>query len=135
MARRSATNPRYQKDAQIGKTRRSAASAKPKRGQGEAASSVRKKESKGKKRIRFSPDTPEFRRWRRIWLVLLLGAVILSISAFVFREGGPVATVTLVAAYVCLFGAFFVDLTKIRRLRKEWVASQKNDDMASKGKG
>lgn len=135
MARRSASNPRYQRDAQIGKTRRSAASAKPKRGKGEAASSAGKKKSRGRGRIQLNPDTPEFKLWRRIWFGLLAAAMVFSIGAFVFREGGPAGTPMLVAAYVCLFGAFYVDLAKIRRMRKEWLASQNGGDKASKGKG
>ncbi|MDZ4178068.1 MAG: hypothetical protein U1E29_02360 [Coriobacteriia bacterium] len=142
MSRRSANNQRYQKHTQLGKTRRSAASAKPKRDKGSASSSPVKSKGKSAKRARVAmyPDTPEFKRWRRIWLWLLVAAMVFSISAFVLRDGGPyeagpTGTLTLVAAYTCLFGAFYIDLTKIRRMRKEWLAEQAAGKTAEKDKG
>jgi len=138
MARRSAANPRYQKDASAGSTRKSAASAKPKRGVGESAASAAKKKSrrKGRPRIQLNPDTPEFKYWRKIWLALLLSAVVTSLGAFAFRESPPWGNISLVIAYACLFGAFFVDMVKIRKMRKEWRAAQKESDgKTSKGKG
>jgi len=138
MARRSATNPRYQKDAAVGSSRRSAASAKPKRGVGESAEAAasRKKGKKKKPRVQWNPDTPEFNLWRKIWLGLLAAAMVTSAGAFLLRELQPWGTISLVVAYSCLFGAFFVDLTKIRKMRKQWLASQKDGtEKSSKSKG
>lgn len=135
MARRSATNPRYQKGAQIGKTRRSAASVKPKREKGEAASSAGKKKLGNRGKPRLNPDTPEFKLWRRIWFGLLAAAMVFSIGALVFHGSGPVGTPLLVAAYVCLFGALYVDWVKIRKMRKEWLALQSSGGETSKDKG
>lgn len=124
MARRSAQNPRYQKDAKVGSTRKSAASAKPKRSVGEV-SPPSKSGASGKKKVTaamINPDTPEFKKWRRIWLGLLVGAMVLSLASFVFREDYMQATqVALVLAYAGIFGAFFIDLTIIRKMRKEWM--------------
>lgn len=125
MARRSAQNPRYRKDAQVGSTRRSASSAKPKREAGEAGSSGGKasgskgSSAKGKPSVPFEPDTPEFKRWRKIWLGLLLGAVVFSVGAW-FGKETPAGSIGLVLAYAALFGALWIDFTKIRRMRKEW---------------
>ena len=125
MGRRSAQNPRYQKDAKLGSTRKSAASAKPKRSAGEVSTSS--KNSSGSKKptaTQINPDTPEFKKWRKIWLGLLLAAMILSAGSFLFRETNTLATqVALVLAYACIFGAFFIDLTIIRKMRKEWLES------------
>lgn len=127
MARRSAQNPRYRKDAQIGKTRKSAASAKPKREIGErpvkATGSSAGKTGKGRPPGGFrDPDTPEFKRWRKIWFVLLVSAMVFSLGAWVLRDLQTVNGLTLGLAYACLFGAFYIDLTKIRRMRKTYDA-------------
>lgn len=141
MARRSASNQRYQKDA-LGSSRRSAASAKPKRGVGQSAEEAERRRlgRKGRKaraKIQWNPDTPEFKLWRKVWLVLLVSAMVSSGGAFLLREMAPWGTIALVVAYSCLFGAFFVDLTKIRKMRKQWQAEQKKAaaDKSSKSKG
>ncbi|MCL4554702.1 MAG: hypothetical protein M1617_05560 [Actinobacteria bacterium] len=140
MARRSASNPRYQKGAETGVSRRSAASAKPKRGVGQSAEEAERRRlgRKGRKaraKMRWNPDTPEFKLWRKVWIILLISAMISSGGAFLLREMAPWGTIALVVAYVCLFGAFFVDLTKIRKMRKKWLAEQKAADKSSKSKG
>lgn len=124
MARRSAQNQRYQKDAKIGSTRKSAASAKPKRSAGEVSAPSKSSSSRSKKTTSamINPDTPEFKMWRRIWLGLLVGAMVLSLASFAFRENYVQATqVALILAYAAIFGAFFIDLTIIRKMRKEWM--------------
>ncbi|MCG2807625.1 MAG: hypothetical protein L6413_05075 [Coriobacteriia bacterium] len=123
MARRSAQNPRYRKDSQVGSTRKSAASAKPKRAAGEVKShSSAGKGGTKKKSVRImDPDTPEFRRWRKIWLGLLIAAIIFSLAAYGLRDQKTVNTLSLAFAYSCLFSAFFIDLTKIRRMRREYM--------------
>jgi len=125
MARRSAQNQRYQKDAKIGSTRKSAASAKPKRSAGEVSTPSKSSTSSSKKKTTsamINPDTPEFKMWRRIWLGLLVGAMLLSLASFAFREDYVQATqVALILAYAAIFGAFFIDLTIIRKMRKEWM--------------
>jgi len=128
MGRRSAQNPRYQKDAKLGSTRKSAASAKPKRSAGEVSTPSKSGKSSGSKKVtaaQINPDTPEFKRWRKIWLGMLIAAMILSAGSFLFRESNTLATqIALVLAYACIFGAFFIDLTIIRKMRKEWLESK-----------
>lgn len=126
MARRNAQNERYRKGAQIGKTRKSASSAKPKRSaatvetrggvKGSSAASSAKK-------IPFEPDTPRFRRWRKYWLGLLVAAIVFSLGAW-WQQGTIAGTAALVAAYTCLAAGIYIDLTKIRRMRREWRAEQ-----------
>jgi hypothetical protein len=125
MSRRGAQNPRYQKGKDIGKTRKSAASAKPKRSAGETGPA----KSEPQKKSRFFqplpvPDNPEFKRWRRIWLGLLVAAVVFSLGAWAGQNQGisELGTISLVAAYTCIFLAVYIDITKIRRMRKQYAA-------------
>ena len=134
MARRSPSNPRYQKKpGELGKTRRSAASAKPKRGVGEnSASASRSKGSKKGKKDRPKlfvpvPTTPEFKRWRKIWAGLLGAAVLFSLVAWWQRDTMPGA-IALALAYGCIFGSLYIDFAKMRPLRKKSIAA----DQASK---
>ena len=125
MTRRGAQNPRYQKGKEIGSTRKSAASAKPKRASGDTGPA---KSAPAQKSRFFQPlpvpDTPEFKRWRKIWLGLLVAAVVFSLGAWWSQSNAPttVSTVSLFAAYSCIFAAVYIDITKIRRMRKEYAA-------------
>lgn len=130
MSRRSAQNPRYRKDAELGKTRRSAASAKPKRSVGSAGGSggsAKKSDSKGKSSAYIAPDTPEYKRWRTIWFASLAGAVVFSLLGLLTHKTVPtVGTISLALAYALIFGGFFVDLTKLRPMRQEWQQAMKS---------
>lgn len=134
MARRNPANPRYRKDSQVGSTRRSAASAKPKRDAGEAPAKSSSSRSSGSgssapKKGRFfealpSPDTPEFRRLRTIWLVLFLIGAVGTLVALIYREP-PISNIALIVAYLFLFAAILVDMLKVRPMRRDWAAKQK----------
>lgn len=129
MARRSPMNERYQKNtAPAGKTRKSAASAKPKRSGGTGTSSkpVAKKERPSA--ILPNPDTAEFRYWRRIWWVTLIASAVFTFGSLGIRQWMGqqlVANVMLFVGYALIFGALAIDWLKIRKLRNEWVESQK----------
>ncbi len=130
MARRSQNNPRYRKDAQIGKTRKSSASAKPKRDAGERGTwTSAKKDAEPKKRRWFeplpTPDTPEFKRWRRIWAILFVMGAMFSVFAL-YQKAAPIGAWSLVAAYTCLFSAIYIDITKIRRMRKAMLVEMQS---------
>lgn len=125
MARRNPQNERYRKDAQIGSTRRSASSAKPKRSAGSVDSrgGTGRSSASAKKRIPFEPDTPRFRRWRKYWLGLLVAAIVFSLGAY-WQQGTVSGTAALIMAYTCLAAGVYIDITKIRRMRKEWRVEQ-----------
>lgn len=135
MARRSPMNERYQKNtAPSGKTRRSAASAKPKRDSapGSSSSSAKKPEAKRQPLV-INPPTEEFRRWRRIWWMLLGGSLVftfgsLAVHQWLGRTGTPgtIGSVLLGLGYVGIFAALYLDWTKLRRLRREWMELQKS---------
>jgi hypothetical protein len=136
MARRNPANPRYQKGHELGKTRRSSASAKPKRAAGDSAA---QQSSGAKKKKRPSilapvPADPEYRRWRKIWLGLLVAAIIFSAFAW-WQQATPLGNFALAFAYSCIFTAFYVDFTKLRRMRKAAIEADREAKAAGKKGG
>lgn len=141
MARRSAMNARYQKNtAPAGKTRRSASAAKPKREAGtQGASSKAKAKSKAKRpglrqAMASVPSTPEMRRWRWVWIgLIVLALIIAALMAFVpaLRSNRTYLYAGSVLYVAALGGAVYVDFAIIRKLRLAAVAAQK----AAKKKG
>lgn len=137
MSQRNPMNERYQQEDRKGATRKSAATAKPK---SKAASSVhiqsaektkaqKKAEAKAKRqkqaeldRMYYNPPTEEYKRLRRIWWVLLGGAIILTILSFFGRTFMPEwgAYVCLGLAYACIIGSLYVDFSKIRKVRRKY---------------
>lgn len=128
MARRSALNERYQKHtAPSGKTRKSAAAAKPKRDAGTASKS--KSSSRSGSALLGNPDTEEFRRLRKWWWLLIGGSLLFTAVSLGLQQWTPyesAASVLLGIGYTLIFYALYVDWFKIRKLRKEWAESQKS---------
>lgn len=125
MARRNPANPRYQKGHELGKTRRSSASAKPKRAAGD--SSATQSSSTKKKRLSLLapvPPDPGYRKWRKIWLGLLGAAIVLSALAW-WQQATTFGNIVLGLAYGCIFTAFYIDFTKLRRMRKAAVEAER----------
>lgn len=148
MSRRNPMNERYGKHtAPGGKTRRSAASAKPKRAE---ATGVGKKTSASKKPSAFKgaqvkssasnkrpivihPDTAEYRRWRRIWWVLLVLPLVITLVSYpLMRENRPLAYGMLGVAYACMAAALYIDFSKLRKIRQEWA--ERGGDSKKQGK-
>lgn len=144
MSQRNPMNERYQTDERKGQTRKSAASAKPKT---KAASSVRvqttTKTPKEKKAARkaqerqdrttankyYQPDNPEYKRLRKIWWILLIGAIIATALSFYLRMQAEnnealytASTVILIGGYIAIVCALILDFTKIRKMRKAYQA-------------
>jgi len=136
MARRSATNERYQKyTSPSGKTRKSAAQAKPKRAVGASpAPSTKSKSSSssGKSGSATStlsaPQSEEYRKYRRLWWILLVVALALTTASWALRQYTDltqVSAVALGAGYASIFTALYIDWTKLRRIRQEWIKAGK----------
>ena len=134
MARRSPLNARYQKYQEpAGKTRKSAASAKPKKGDA-AGKSGAKSKAVTKAPVRrgavFSnPDTPEFRKLRRVWWALIISAFALTTVAWLLLRNlqqRSASNYVLIGAYALMFIAFWLDWTKLRPLRQQHVADLKS---------
>ena len=137
MSQRNPMNDRYQTDEHRGQTRKSAAAMKPK---SKAAASVRvqpkektKQQKKAEKKVArqkqgeldrkyYNPPTPQYKRLRKIWWGLLIGAIVMTAMSWFGRAFLPeVGTyVVLGLAYVCIIGALYVDFSKIRKVRRAY---------------
>ena len=155
MSQRNPLNDRYQQEGRKGTTRKSAASAKPKAkaaesvhiqtaGKTKEQKKVDKKAAREKAREEernfYNPPTPEYKRYRKIWWVTLIAAMVLTVLSFVgqhFNFPQEVVYVTLGLAYVFIIVALYVDFAKCRKLRKEYAAlqsSKKKKQKAEEGK-
>ncbi len=142
MSQRNPMNERYTTDERIGKTRKSAAAAKPK---AQAAASVvvkstkktakerkaeRKAEQKAERkkaqaqqreldRKYYTPDTERYRKLRKLWWAMLVCAILCTLISFFFRPNLPdgVTMAVLLAAYAFIIAAFYIDFAKIRKER------------------
>jgi len=127
MARRSATNERYQKyTSPSGKTRKSAAQAKPKRAVGASPAPSTKSKSSGSssKSTLSAPQSEEYRRYRRLWWVLLGVALTLTTASWAIRQYTDLtqlSAIALGAGYASIFTALYIDWTKLRRIRQQWI--------------
>lgn len=143
MSQRNPMNERYTAEDRTGKTRKSAASAKPK---AKAAASVRiesakktpqqkkaeekarRKEEAAKQRELdakyYKPDTERYKKLRRCWWLCLIGAAVCTIVSFVFQSYMPVwlAFGILIGAYALIILAFYIDLSKIKKERAAYQA-------------
>lgn len=154
MTQRNPMNERYQQDEKRGSTRKSAASAKPVM---EAGASIRTPSNKKKPKSRyqrarnkaiaqdknaransrearskyFVPDTPEYRKWRKYWWISIIVALILTTLSFagsVIAPDNPWFTyITLGGGYIVLFIAIWIDLGKVRKLRKNYREKKVTD--------
>jgi hypothetical protein len=119
MSQRSPQNARYQKHTKpTGKTRRSAASAKPKKAS--AAPAAGSSAGKGSSARAKFVATPEYTKWRNRWWWLLGVATVLAIAYFPLYKMGapkPVAYATIIGAYVFLGVGAWIDFKKVRPLR------------------
>ena len=146
MSQRNFMNDRYNDENKKGSTRKSSASAKPK---AQRAATVRdpapktkkqkKEEARERERAaaektsylesRFE-ETEGYKRLRRIWWVLLVGAILCTVLSFAFSRNetfNQFSMVVMVLAYVLIIAAFWIDLGKIRKERKLYNASVANN--------
>lgn len=149
MTQRNPMNERYQTEDRPGKTRKSAASAKPTT---KAAASVRiegtstprktgrlakaqsqanrKQGSKARvdsadaKAAYYDPGTPEYKKWRRIWWIAIVVALVLTALSFAvlqfMPENSMLSYVLLGLGYAFLIASIVIDLGKVRKIRKEY---------------
>lgn len=146
MSQRNPMNERYTTDTKAGgKSRKSAASAKPKSA---AAGSVvqgvkskktkkaasdnrskrkeqREKEYQAEQRY-GDPPWKKFKIMKKLWIACLAGSIISVALAFGLGkvEDMPewLNTACLISAYVFIAATLYIDLGQIRRMRKKWVA-------------
>ena len=141
MSQRNPMNERYQSEEHTGKTRKSAASAKPK---AKAASSViiksgakteqeKKAERKAARRKAaneqreldrkyYTPNTPRYKKLRRAWWALLIGAMCCVALGWFTRSMQPsfISISFVVISYVLIILAFWVEFSKVRKERRQY---------------
>ena len=129
MARRSPMNQRYKKDAQVGTTRKSAASAKPKRAasSGTASSSSSSSAKKGAS-ARTGPVKlpPDIKKLQNFVFACLGVAVLLSVLyLWQGKAMGSYGSLLIGVSYALLFGALYIDFTKVRPVIKALQRGEK----------
>lgn len=178
MSQRNPLNERYQNtEERSGKTRKSAASAKPvskaaasvrienkseepqglwaratKRANKSAAVKESKKKAASKETVErrkeqalrskyYNPDTPEYKRWRKIWWGLLAGAILSTGISFLVSSREDMMGMTygfIILSYVLLILALVLDFTFLRRLRNEYqdrmIAEEKSKKNSARRK-
>lgn len=139
MSQRNPMNERYTTDEHKGQTRKSAAAAKPKMKaassvhiqsteksprQKKAEAKVRRQEQRAKDAKYYKPPTQRYKTLRRIWWGLLIAAVLCTTLSWASSanawEPEWISMVVLVAAYVFIIAAFYVDFSLIRKERKRY---------------
>ena len=150
MSQRNPMNDRYQTDEHRGQTRKSAATMKPKT---KAASSVRiqptvktkqqkkadKKAARAKQteidRQYYNPPTPEYKRLRKIWWGLLIGAIVMTAMSWFGRTFLPeVGTYVVLGPGLCVHHRQPCTWTsrksaRMRRAYQEEMMSKKTKEM------
>lgn len=119
MARRSPLNKRYQKDANVGSTRKSAAAAKPKRSSASSAASSSSAKTSSSTRSRAGAQrfelSPELKKLQKISFGMLGVAVVISLLyLWQAKNLGGYGSLMLGFAYALMFGALYIDFVKIR---------------------
>ena len=158
MSQRNPMNDRYQTDEHAGKTRKSAASMKPKT---KAASTVHvqstakpkkrglfgggggtKQQAKSERKLErerraelnrkyYNPPTKQYRNLRRLWWGLIIGAIVCGVITFAGQQflPQPLVFVMLAITYLLAVAALFLDSMKIRKVRRAY-----QDQMERKSK-
>lgn len=141
MTTRNPMNERYQNgDAKpVGKTRKSAASAKPVT---KAASSVRMESKKtakqhglfGRRKAasggssrpeRLVPDTPEYKKWRSIWLGVIAAAIVLTLfgllARYILNMPDSISMALVIVGDLLLVASILMDLLKLSKMRNKYA--------------
>ena len=142
MTQRNPNNDRYREENRGGKTRKSAASAKPaavraatvhtpapktkKQKKQEARERERKQEQKyavATPNSKVIEDLPEYKKLRKLWWVCL-GCSIACIAASFFVTTNEALSFLyvplIIAGYILIILAFYIDFGRIRKLRKQF---------------
>ena len=144
MSTRNPMNERYTVEEKVqGKTRKSASSAKlvsrtatvvdpPEKTKKQKKAEQRERDAKMAEKRGSVPygeveQTDAYKRLRRIWWGVLIGAVVFTIVSWYMGTRESLvgySFVPLVAAYVLIIFAFYLDFAKIRKLRNNYNAGR-----------
>ena len=146
MTQRNPMNERYNDEKRGGKTRKSAASAKPSAERAATVHSPAPKTAKQKKQEareraraekekprytvethdnRYIENLPQYKKLRKLWWGCILAASILimfSILSAGYDQFSMLYIPCIVLGYLFVMGAFYIDFVKIRRLRREYAS-------------
>lgn len=149
MSQRNPMNERYQQEGRMGKTRKSAASAKPAtkaaasvhipgegpkpkgffaRAQAKSAAQQAKKSKQPDRAqpMMSVPKTPEYKKWRKWWGITIALAIIFTVLSFVIMMVAPqlemFGYVLLAIGYIFLAVSLWIDLGKVKKLRNQAYA-------------
>jgi hypothetical protein len=146
VSQRNPLNDRYQRE-DLGQTKKSAASLKPKT---QAAASVhtvtKKKTRKEKKAARkeaeakqnqldnmfYNPPTPQYQRARKIWIILLGAAIACTCIGFAvsaISPSSPIVWIMAIPSYALIFIAIWWDFARVRKYRREYQQSLSKEDI------
>ena len=142
MTQRNPLNDRYNDENRTGKTRKSSASAKPKAARAAtvrdpAPKTKKQKKEEARERERQAAEkasfaqtqfeqTEGYKKLRRIWWLMLAGAILCTVLSFAFTRNESLnqfSLAVMVLAYVLIIAAFYIDLGKIRKERKLYNAA------------
>ena len=142
MSQRNPLNERYTSENRTGKTRKSSASAKPKATRAatlrdpapktkkqkkqEARERERKEQQKASVMESNFESTEGYKRLRRIWWGVLIGAIVCTALSFALQGNEnmrQLSMVSMIMAYALIIAAFYIDLGKIRKERKLYNAA------------
>lgn len=137
MTRRSPLNPRYQKNAKVGSTRRSASSLKPKREAGSSASVSSAKPNRPAEKKRALPPlptSPEIQRWRRVWWALFAVMIVTAVVSYLpsLKHNATAQRIGMAVLTGAFFPAMYIELVVIRRLRNDLIKQQKDHKKGAK---
>ena len=147
MTQRNPMNERYTREDVQGKSRSSAARAKPKaaastsvvvenhvktkkeirREQDEIAAKARARAARKAGNLNPAqpvkakdiPQSDEYRKWRKIWWATLIAAIVCTVASWAISTyvNEVAGFVALALAYVFLISAFILEFAKVRKLR------------------
>lgn len=159
MSTRNPMNERYTSEEHKGVSRKSAASAKPS-SSAHSTVTIEKteltpKEKKARRkqieaeenrkrgeiaRKYYAPNTPEYKKWKKVWWGGLVGAMVFVALSWLLRSIEPywISLVVLGLAYVAIIFAFWVDFAKIKKLtnayRDEMLKKEAQEAKKNRGK-
>lgn len=139
MTQRSPYNDRYKTD-QKGKTRKSAAGAKPKREAGKSADAAPSKKAPAKKRTMWGRgpasgpvappvQSPEMKKLRSVWWVLWGASLVVAVGILLLQQAHAAAEFVTVGWGLwaaALAGAFYIELGPLRKARIKAIEEAKS---------
>ncbi len=76
-------------------------------------------------RTELIPESEEYHRLRRVWLTIYAVAAVIAVASlclfYFMPQYNAISTIALLAAFVLVVVAFYIDRTRMRPMRVEWA--------------